>query len=165
MASSTNNSHPECPSGTASSSSIKKQPRKSILKNPHEHHDHQKDKGASFDEMNILATYHPAGKDYGHMKIDEPKTPYRSEERDDLDPEDISERLTKVTEHARERSRYDSGSGKSDNDFDDDDEHLSPEEKEKARKFREHRKEHYNMKKQIQLAKELLAKEMAELED
>lgn len=53
---------------------LKMKPKKSILKNrgnsiEEKHCERPDDSKAHFDEMNILATYHPADKDYGHMKV------------------------------------------------------------------------------------------------
>lgn len=125
-------------------------------------------KSQKWDEMNILATYHPADKDYGLMKIDEPSTPYHrmigddedalsdSENTEALIPDTLAKKLAaaegsepKYQVHVQESSE-------------DEDSDLSPEEQEKKRQFEMKRKLHYNEGLNMKLARQLISKDLHE---
>ncbi|KAL1789316.1 phosphatase inhibitor 2 [Sigmodon hispidus] len=128
-------------------------------------------KSQKWDEMNILATYHPADKDYGLMKIDEPNTPYHNMIGDDEDahsdsegnevmtPDILAKKLAAAEgSEPKYRTREQESSGEEDND-------LSPEEREKKRQFEMKRKLHYNEGLNIKLARQLISKDLHDDDD
>nr|XP_010591178.1 protein phosphatase inhibitor 2 isoform X1 [Loxodonta africana] len=129
-------------------------------------------KSQKWDEMNILATYHPADKDYGLMKIDEPSTPYHSMIGDDEDalsdseateamnPDVLAKKLAAVEgSEPKYRIQEQESSGEEEDD-------LSPEERgKKKRQFEMKRKLHYNEGLNIKLARQLISKDLHDDED
>lgn len=132
-------------------------PLKGILKQSN--HKKNQNRGTTFDEMNVLATHHPANKDYGHMKIDEPKTPYHADEAMEtgpvLDSDELSRRLESTNIiNSKKKNLY-----HSEEEDDSVDVHRTPEQQQKHKKFEEARKKHYDMKAEMARARKLMKEE------
>ncbi|XP_019936890.2 protein phosphatase inhibitor 2 [Paralichthys olivaceus] len=130
-------------------------------------------KSQKWDEMNILATYHPADKDYGLMKIDEPSTPYNrmvgedddegalsdSDSHGGLAADDLASKLV-AAEGSDPRFM-----NKEEESSEEEEEELTPEEQAKKNNFQMMRKMHYNEGLNIKLARQLIASELEDDED
>ncbi|KAF1385602.1 hypothetical protein PFLUV_G00109500 [Perca fluviatilis] len=133
-------------------------------------------KSQKWDEMNILATYHPADKDYGLMKIDEPSTPYNRMVGEDEDEGALSDSdghsglaaddlASKLVAAEGSEPRFMKEEEEDEESSEEEAEDLTPEEQAKKTHFQMMRKMHYNEGLNIKLARQLIASELEEDED
>ncbi|KAF7286605.1 hypothetical protein GWI33_004644 [Rhynchophorus ferrugineus] len=151
------------------SENLQKRPAKGILKNSSSFDKQEnqpsakKAKETKWDEMNIIATYHPPGKDYGHMKIDEPKTPYNydvdMDNIDGLNANELAEKIRIAADKPPKVLETETDSS------DEEEEEMTEEEKQRRREFELKRKKHYNEFYARQLAKKFIEEEDSDEDD
>ncbi|KAK7863622.1 hypothetical protein R5R35_006159 [Gryllus longicercus] len=133
------------------------QGRKSILKSPSQTSKgapSERRKSAHWDEENIQETLHPANKDYGLMKIDEPKTPFNWESG--CDPESPSTSTAAPIAPGVDADKLKEKLQKEIN--------LDEESLRRKKLFEQKRKAHYDEYRQLKAANALLKKD-SELEE
>lgn len=117
-------------------------------------------KSAKFDELNVLQTYHPHDKDYGHMKIDEPKTPYNYVIPDLAHTDALDANL--LAEKLRIAASTQSPAFGSEDISDEENIDETPEEKVRRLEFERRRKAHYNEFEAVRLARKLIEEELGD---
>ncbi|XP_031715573.1 protein phosphatase inhibitor 2 [Anarrhichthys ocellatus] len=163
-------------SGTNVQSLPEEVPEDSPEQEPILSEDDPQKKSQKWDEMNILATYHPADKDYGMMKIDEPSTPYNrmvGDEDDEgalsdtdghggLAADDLASKLVAAESSEPRFMKEEEVEEEDEETSEEEEDELSPEEQAKKTHFQMMRKMHYNEGMNIKLARQLIASELEE---
>lgn len=119
-------------------------------------------KSAKFDELNVLQTYHPLDKDYGHMKIEEPKTPFNFTNAESVE-QGLDANL--LAEKLRIAADCQTPSFGDDDNFSDEEFPETEEEKVRRLEFERRRKAHYNEFEAVRLARKLIEEELLDDDD